>query len=612
MKWRAWQIGLFSAGVVGLPLLVAAVVLHGRQYSPVLDLAMTEFRVRDVAGSHTPLIGLPGRIGNFPDQGSHPGPLSFYLVAIGYRLLGSSSWAMLVGAILVNVAALGTTVALGFRRGGWWLAGAVSVWLLLAMRGYGVGVLTQPWNPYLPLVAWTVVVLATWMVLEGDHRMLVPMVVAGSLCAQTHVPYLLLCVGLFGVAAIASVVRWRKGAEGVRRSLLWAVGVGVLLWLPPLVDQAVRRPGNIRMLQRHFMNPPEEPIGVVAGLKVLLRHLDVFRAVAGGGAGGFVQAAYQSERSVVPGALLLLVWLGAVLLAWRLRHRALLWLHATLAATLLLEALSTVRIFGKVWFYLTLWAWSVTLLMAIASLATYVVWVRRWKGDAARRPLLLGVAAGGGVLGLFSFGSLMVAAADAQVPEPRLSTPLGEVVAPTVQAIRDGVGAAVGSDGRYVVTWSDAYFFGSQGYGLVNELERAGLHVGVDPTFRVPVTPQRVVDRAQVDAQVHLSTGVYIDQWAALPDSEQVAYFDGRTKAEILEYDALRTDAIDGLTSAGLDDLVGLVDVNLFGVSLDPRLPRDVQADMARMLIIGQPIAVFITPANTVAADAVATQNSTT
>ncbi len=612
MKWRAWQIGLLSAVVVGLPLLVAAVVLHGRHYSPVLDLAMTEFRVRDVGGGHTPLIGLPGRIGNFPDQGSHPGPLSFYLVAVGYRLLGASSWAMLVGSILVNVAALGTAVALGFRRGGWWMAGAVSVWLLLAMRGYGVGVLTQPWNPYLPLVAWTVVVLATWMVLEGDHLMLVPLVAAGSLCAQTHVPYLLLCVGLFSVATVVCLVRWRRGATGVIRSLAWAVGVGVVLWLPPLIDQAVHSPGNIRMLQQHFMHPPEEPIGLAAGVKVLLRHLDVVHAVFGGSSGGFVQAAYQTDRSVVPGLVLLLVWVGAVVLAIRMRHRALLWLHATLGVTLLLEAMSMVRIFGKVWFYLTLWAWSVTVLMAIASAATYVVALRRWKGDGSRRPLLLGAAGCGAALALFSFVSLTVAAADAQVPEPRLSTPLGEVVSPTVQAITDGVGAAVGPDGNYVVTWSDAYFFGSQGYGLVNELERAGLRVGVDPTFHVPVTPQRVVDRSAVDAQVHLSTGVYIDQWKALPDSVQVAYFDGRTPAEVDEYDQLRTDAIDGLTSAGLDDLVELVDVNLFGVSLDPRLPSDVQADMARMLIIGQPIAVFITPASTVATAAAPSQDSTT
>ena len=134
-RWRPWQVGLVGSAVVGLPLLVAAVVLHSRHYHPVLDLAMTEFRVRDVGSMHTPLIGLPGRIGKFPEQGSHPGPLSFYLIAPVYRLFGASAWAMLIGAIAVNLAALGTSLGLAFRRGGWWLTGAVAVWLLVSMRG---------------------------------------------------------------------------------------------------------------------------------------------------------------------------------------------------------------------------------------------------------------------------------------------------------------------------------------------------------------------------------------------------------------------------------------------------------------------------------------------
>ena len=75
--WRAagsafWAIPVATL-LVGLPLIVAVAVLHGRPWHPVLDLAMTEFRVRDVFTGHTPLIGLPGRIGEYPDQGSHPG-----------------------------------------------------------------------------------------------------------------------------------------------------------------------------------------------------------------------------------------------------------------------------------------------------------------------------------------------------------------------------------------------------------------------------------------------------------------------------------------------------------------------------------------------------------
>ena len=83
--------------VVVAPLVLVAIVLLWRPWVPVLDMAMTELRIRDVGGANTPLVGLPGRIGTFPDQGSHPGPWSFYAIAPFYRLAGSSAWGMELG-----------------------------------------------------------------------------------------------------------------------------------------------------------------------------------------------------------------------------------------------------------------------------------------------------------------------------------------------------------------------------------------------------------------------------------------------------------------------------------------------------------------------------------
>ena len=51
------------AAALILPLAVAVVAFHKPTWTPVLDLAQTELRVRDVGTAHTPLIGLPGRIG---------------------------------------------------------------------------------------------------------------------------------------------------------------------------------------------------------------------------------------------------------------------------------------------------------------------------------------------------------------------------------------------------------------------------------------------------------------------------------------------------------------------------------------------------------------------
>ena len=110
-----WLLPALTAAA-GLPLLVAALSQRDAGWHPVFDLAMTELRVRDVGGPDTPLIGLQGRIG--PD-GSHPGPLSFYLLAPVYRLLGSSAFALQVSTAVLHLAAVAVLTALlaHVRRG---------------------------------------------------------------------------------------------------------------------------------------------------------------------------------------------------------------------------------------------------------------------------------------------------------------------------------------------------------------------------------------------------------------------------------------------------------------------------------------------------------------
>ena len=202
---------------------------------------------------------------------------------------------------------------------------------------------------------------------------------------------------------------------------------------------------------------------------------------------------------------------------------------------------------------------------------------------------------GGCTAAVFSL-SLLIDAAQALPPEPRLSDELGALVDPTVAALRAGTGASTGADGTYLVTWSDAFFFGSQGYGLVVELERHGLRAGADDPFRVPITAHRVVRPAAATARVHLATGVYIDQWAAVAGSVEVAYVDPRSEGERAEFDDLRTFVLDRLAEQRLDDVAAMVDTNLFGASLDERIDDDVAVAMARMLIIGEPAAVFVVP----------------
>lgn len=596
MSTRALRWWLRAA--VAAPLVLAALVLLRRPWAPVLDLAMTEVRVRDVGGSHTPLIGLPGRIGRFPDQGSHPGPLSFYLLAVVYRLLGARAVGLLVGTVVLNVAAAWTALWVVSRRGSRRDSIAVGVYLTVTMAWLGAGLLTQPWNPYLPLVPFVVVLLSGWMVLRGDHRMVLVQVAAAALCAQTHVPYLTLCVTLVGVSLVA-IALGARDPGGRRNHLLsigGAIGVTALLWLPVFLQEWRQRPGNISMLRRHFLQPPEAPQGLAVGVRTVLEHFDVVHVVtrlAVRPDGYLAVLDDLAGGSAVVGAMVVLVWAAAAILAWRRRDRSVLALHAVVAVTIVVAVLSTSRIFGKVWYYLTLWAWSLGLLAVLAVALTVVgAWQPRRTIAVALRRLCATFV-------VLATLSAVVEATRVDPPEAHLSDVLVAIVEPTVEAIDDGLAPAVGADGVYAVAWADAAYFGSQGYGLVNELERRGIAARLFPPYRVPMTPQRTATVDEVDAELVLVTGSNIDRWSKVPGVVMVADVDLRSDAERSEFEVLRSEVISMLEDAGLDAMVPLVDENLFGASIDPRTPAPVQDRLARMLLLGQRTVVFLAPPGT-------------
>ena len=235
------------------------------------------------------------------------------------------------------------------------------------------------------------VLLAAWAVLCGDHVMFVALVVAASYCAQTHVPYLGLGVGMVvlgaargGVARPAGRARPLGGRSP--RSVAWGVGIGVVLWLPPVADQFTEEPGNLRQLVDHFGSPPETPLGFSEGVRLALRHLDVW-----GGVVTQLTAPDASSTRRRRGAAPSRSWCGPSPRSWpgASVHRRCGRCTSWSAPGSLLGTVSMARIFGRPWYYLTLWAWGVTLLLAGAVLWTAVAWWQRARpdrpvGDAGR------------------------------------------------------------------------------------------------------------------------------------------------------------------------------------------------------------------------------------
>jgi hypothetical protein len=608
---RSWSerrllVGVGLGALVALPLVVAAVALRRPPWYPVLDLAMTELRLRDVGSSDTPLIGLPGRIGpRLEEQGSHPGPLSFYLLAPLYRILGSSPWAMQAATVALNVAALAAAVAIAVRRGGARLAVGMAAVLALLIAGYGPTMLTQPWNPYLPLLWWVVLLLAVWSVTCDDLAMLPVAVFAATLCAQTHVSYLGLVAGLGAVTLVALVLAWRRApaASPARRAVVrwsaWAMAVALVLWLPPLVDQVVNDPGNTRAIYDHLATPAEPPLGPVRAIEVVLLHLDVpaFLVRDSSWVGALPDPSADPRGSLIPGAVVLVVWALAWLVALRLGHRALTRLHLVVAVALAASVVSTSRIFGKEWYYLVLWAWGVAALLLLAVGWTAVAFVRDRAGPGRRGLVTTVATAALGGLVVVASVALTVRAADTDPPDSRLSATLGAVLPGTVSALERGEGAATGRDGRYMVFFSDMMYFGSQAYGIVNELERAGFDAGMPELLHVPVTDQRVINAGDATAAVVIANGQNIERLRGEPGAVEVAYVDPRDAGERAEYARVRAALARDLRRDGLDELVPLVDGNLFALAIEPRASRRVLRGTSRLLELGAPTAVFVAPA---------------
>jgi len=595
------------AVTLALPLLVAVVQLRSPTWRPVLDLAMTELRVRDVGTADTPLIGLPGRIGEtLQEQGSHPGPLSFYAVAPTYRLLGSTAWAMQVGTVVVHLAAIGVALALARRRGGPATFAAVSVLIAVLVSGFGSGALAEPWNPYFPLLWWVVLLLGVWSVLDGDVAVLPVVVVAGSFCAQTHVPYLTLSVGLGAAAAAWAVVLARRAPAGSDerrrglRALAIAAVLGVVLWAPPTLDQLTEEPGNYAKLIDHFTTPPagEEPIGLRAGAEEALDRLDLWHlgSHAVGDPALLTNGSPARFPSASRGGALLVVWLASAAVATlpAVRDRRLLALHATAGGAFVLGTASITRIFGLTWYYLMLWMWAVAGLMALG-----VAWTA-WRA-ASRRATSLPVArtapvALAVVAALLTAHTVATDAVDAEPSDAEVSAVLADVVPDTLAALEAGAGAATGRDGRYHVTWRDAYHIGSQAFGLLNELDRAGFEAGMTAVFRVPATEQRVIEASEATAQVVLATGPFVEELRADPAAVEVAHVDPRDAADRRRAARLLREATAALRALGLDDVVDVLDVNLFGAAVDPRVPDEVRRQLDEVLAIGGPTSVFVLP----------------
>lgn len=594
------MIGL--AALVVVPMVIALAVLRESRWYPSLELAQTEMHVRDVGTGHTPLTGLIGRLGEEGERGSHPGPLGFYVLAPGYRLLGTSAWALQAATAAVHVAAAGVAVWIAHRRGGLRLAVVMGVALLVLLRFLGAAVLTEPWNPYLPLLWWVVFLLAVWSVVERDLPLLPVAVISGSLCAQSHISYLGLVGGL-GVGALVAVVvgSARRGADAAPRPTgRWlgvAAAVGVLLWVPPLLEELRDGRGNLSLLAGYFAGPGPEPLGFTRGLQLVTANLDPWRLVAGEVS---PKVLADAPGWSVNGVAFLTVWAISAAVAGWLGRRSVLRLDAVVLGALVLGVVSTSRIFGLPWSWLLLWAWGLAAVMVAAITVTAAHMVDQVLGPPARRSMRWVATGLAAVLAVGSSAGLAVDAASVSPNDVATSEALATLVPETVDALER---LPSGRGGRYLITWTDP--FGVVGdleaFGLANELVRAGLTVGFEPANRLRAAPHLTLDPAEATAVLRVVTGPAIAVWDERDDVRRLALHDPRTAEERALQERLRAEIDEELRSLGLAELIPQIDSSFVGAVFafegNPAVPRALIAKMIRATDLGTPSAIVLEPA---------------
>ncbi|QXC62755.1 hypothetical protein KSP35_08195 [Aquihabitans sp. G128] len=225
------------------PVLRAGLGLVASSWVPQSDDAFIVSRSFDVFTTHPPLVGAHSLAGGGGPKVHSLGPLLYVLLAVPVRV-GAIGVLPLVAA-LVSSAALAWSVVLARRRGGFGLAGATALGILLLLRALGPAAAASIWNPSIGLAPLVLLAFLTWSVLDGEVRLLPAVALVGSFTAQAHLSFVPPSALLAAAAAVAVVARLRTRPGGERRALGLAALVLVASWALPVYQELTDHPGNL-------------------------------------------------------------------------------------------------------------------------------------------------------------------------------------------------------------------------------------------------------------------------------------------------------------------------------------------------------------------------------
>ena len=487
------------------------------------------------------------------------------------------------------------------------------------VHGYGIGVLTQPWNPYLPLLFWVVVLLATWSVLrrrsrDARRRRGRRLAVRADAPAVPRPRARASVRGLRRLDPSSTRSATRRTAAQRGDWIARAVAVAAVLWIPVVDRRGAQDAGQPLELRDYFGDPPEAAGRPRRRRPARCSATSTWSASGATSLGSRVATAARSSNAAVtstaassPASSSSLVWLGSVVVAWRMRHRRLLALArggrrgARSSATI-----SMSRIFGKVWFYLTLWAWPTWCCSWSRSCcgprsACGALGGRRPQraADRAARPALADRRRDGGC-------GRLPAVAGRRRPRGRAGgAPLDDArarssVRPPMRSTPAPARPPAGTGGTSCA-FSDAMWFGSQAYGLVSELERRGFDVGMDE--HVPRADHAAARRRRPRTRPPRSASRRASSSSGGGPSPASRRSRPSTRATTRSWTSTTgwtSSCATGSTALGLGRPASRPSTRTCSGSRSTRgCPPALQAIVDRMLHLGQLEAVFIVPPGT-------------
>jgi hypothetical protein len=300
----------------------AHAVLAG--WAAVFDDAIIATNSFDVLNPHPRLLGIYSEA-SLDQVGPvfGPGPMLLWLLALPARV--PNNWALPLTVGLLNTMSIMAMVALAHRRGGQPFMFMTAIALAFMCGSLPSETWHDVLNPSFALLPFTLLLFLAWSLACGDYRLLPLTILVASFVVQAHFSMGLasvatVAVGLGGLA-ISAMGSSRRTSGTCRRSKRWlfgAIGVALVCWSAPLVDQTIHRPGNLVSIVE-TATAGEPKIGASSGWNHLVKTVGVWpwwlKAPSTGperlfGALGTPPAAARASCVVILGGFAIVMLLG--------------------------------------------------------------------------------------------------------------------------------------------------------------------------------------------------------------------------------------------------------------------------------------------------------------